>query len=295
VERDQANLELYGTREYGKAFQEQEAISGHVIGDDELDLLVFLSRQIVSPDVAKDLSRIWYESDVRALLPSIQAPTLLLSDGSDTAEIDYLARLIPEVSTFVHPVEGAVDSVAAVPSFLEQIRRFLGVEPPAPELDTILSTVLFTDIVRSTEKRAALGDHAWNNLIQKHHSLIRDSLVRWRGLENDTTGDGFYATFDGPARAIRAAMEIRDRVRDLGIEIRAGLHTGECEIVEGKRAGLSVVIGSRISARAGGSEVLISQTVKDLVAGSGFTFEDAGEHELKGVPDQWRLYRVVDR
>jgi class 3 adenylate cyclase len=138
-----------------------------------------------------------------------------------------------------------------------------------------------------------MGDHAWKDLVQRHHSTVRHSLDRWHGNEVDTAGDGFYATFDGPARAIRCAKEILDRVRDLGIEIRVGIHTGECEVINDKVGGIAVTIGARISGLAGASEVLISQTVKDLVAGSGLTFEDAGGHELKGVPDRWRLYRVV--
>jgi len=173
------------------------------------------------------------------------------------------------------------------------IRRFVGAERPPLELDTILSTVLFTDIVGSTQMQAALGDHGWRELIEQHHAIVRGSLVRWHGVENDTAGDGFYATFDGPARAIRCAQEVGERVRDLGIQIRAGVHTGECELIDGKVGGLAVTIGSRVAATAGPSEVRISQTVKDLVAGSGLTFEDAGEHELKGVPDRWRLYRVA--
>jgi class 3 adenylate cyclase len=131
------------------------------------------------------------------------------------------------------------------------------------------------------------------SLVERHHAVVRDALERWRGVENDTAGDGFYATFDGPARAIRCALEIGQRLRDqLGLEVRAGVHAGECELVEGKAAGLTVSIGARIAANADASEVLVSQTVKDLVAGSGFTFEDRGEHELRGIPDRWRLYRA---
>jgi class 3 adenylate cyclase len=150
-----------------------------------------------------------------------------------------------------------------------------------------------TDIVDSTAKQAELGDHRLKALVERHHAAVREALRRWRGVENDTAGDGFYATFDGPARAIRCAQEIIDRVHDLGIAIRAGIHTGECELINDKVGGITVTIGARVSALAGPSEVLISQTVKDLVAGSGLTFEDAGEHELKGVPDRWRLYRVA--
>jgi class 3 adenylate cyclase len=165
---------------------------------------------------------------------------------------------------------------------------------PQLRFETVLSTVLFTDIVGSTERLVAFGDRAWRDFVQRHHAIVREALKRWHGVENDTAGDGFYATFDGPARAIHCAREVAERVRDLGIEIRAGVHTGECERIGEKLGGLTVTIGSRIAARAGPSEVLVSQTVKDLVAGSGLVFESAGEHELKGVPDRWRLYRVVD-
>ena len=129
-------------------------------------------------------------------------------------------------------------------------------------------------------------------MIRNHHAIVRDALEYWQGVENDTAGDGFYATFDGPARAIRCALDIVSRVGEIGLEIRAGIHTGECEIVDGKRAGLSVTIGARIAGMAGPRNVLVSRTVKDLTAGSGFSFEDAGEHELKGVPERWQLYRV---
>jgi class 3 adenylate cyclase len=144
-----------------------------------------------------------------------------------------------------------------------------------------------------TERQASSGDRAWKDLVSKHHAIVRETLGRYQGVEIDTAGDGFYSTFDGPARAIRCALEISERVRGLGIEIRAGIHTGECEVIDNKLGGISVTIGNRISAVAGPSDVLASQTVKDLVAGSGLTFEDAGEHELKGVPNGWHLYRVV--
>ena len=157
----------------------------------------------------------------------------------------------------------------------------------------MLATVLFTDIVGSTERSAELGDRAWRDLLQRHHAIVRDSLGGLGGTEVDTVGDGFYATFDGPARAIRCALDIAERVRTLGVEIRAGIHTGECEVIDGKVGGLAVSIGARVAGSAGPSEVLVSQTVRDLVAGSGLTFDEAGEHELKGVPGRWRLYRVL--
>jgi class 3 adenylate cyclase len=187
----------------------------------------------------------------------------------------------------------SIDQWEEQDALVDAIRRWVGVEPLRAGMDTILSTVLFTDIVDSTRTQAEIGDRAWKELVLGHHAVVRESLARWRGIENDTAGDGFYATFDGPARAIRCALEIGKRVRDLGIEVRAGIHTGECEVIDSKCGGLTVSIGARVASRAGPSQVVVSQTVKDLVAGSGLTFEDAGEHDLKGVPGRWRLYRVV--
>jgi class 3 adenylate cyclase len=154
--------------------------------------------------------------------------------------------------------------------------------------------MLFTDIVGSSAVAAELGDRAWRELLERHHALVRRELTRYRGEEKDTAGDGFFATFDGPARAIRCADAIVDGVQELGLQVRAGVHTGECEVHEGKVAGLAVVIGARVAAQADGGEVLVSQTVKDLVAGAGVDFDERGEHELKGVPGTWRLYAVAD-
>ncbi|HXJ66292.1 MAG TPA: adenylate/guanylate cyclase domain-containing protein, partial [Actinomycetota bacterium] len=155
------------------------------------------------------------------------------------------------------------------------------------------ATVLFTDIVGSTARAAELGDQAWRALLERHHSAVRDQLVRFRGLEHDTAGDGFFASFDGPARAIRCACAIRDTVEELGLEIRAGVHSGECELLDGKIAGIAVATAARVSAHAGPGDVLVSQTVKDLVAGSGIQFDDRGTTELRGVPGEWRLYAVA--
>jgi class 3 adenylate cyclase len=175
---------------------------------------------------------------------------------------------------------------------VEEIEAFVTGVRHAPETDLVLATVLFTDIVGSTERQAAVGDRAWNEVLERHHAVVREALTRWRGNENDTAGDGFFATFDGPARAIRCALELVERVSELGIEIRAGLHSGECEIVDMKHSGLAVTIGSRVAALAEPSEVLVTQTVNDLVAGSGLRFESRGERTLKGVPESWRLYRT---
>jgi class 3 adenylate cyclase len=195
----------------------------------------------------------------------------------------------------VRRMPGSGWTVEEQAAWINEIRQFIGIAQPAQESETVLSTVLFTDIVSSTERQATLGDLTWKALVSEHHSLVRVALDAHDGAEIDTAGDGFYATFGGPARAVRCALEISERVRGLGIEIRAGIHTGECEVIDNKVGGISVSIGKRVADHAGPSEVLVPQTVKDLVAGSGLSFEDAGEHELKGVPDRWRLYRAVGR
>ena len=163
----------------------------------------------------------------------------------------------------------------------------------APEPDRILATVLFTDIVGSTAKLAELGDRRWRELLTQHHARVRQQLARFRGREVDTAGDGFFASFDGPARAIRCARAIVEAVGDLGIDVRAGLHTGECEQVDGKVGGIAVHIGARVAANAGPGEVVVSRTVRDLVAGSGIEFEECGAAELKGIPGTWELFRVA--
>ncbi len=253
-------------------------------------------RNTCTPDVAIELTEIWWQTDIRAVLPVVQVPTLLMTDGDglNPAVTAHVASLMPHAQVEVFADAGWPASRAEIDRVnrprLETIQRFVGVEPTRQSVDSILSTVLFTDIVGSTEHQASLGDRGWKQLIERHHAIVREALGAWRGVENDTAGDGFYATFDGPARAIRCALEVRDRVGDLGIQIRAGVHTGECELIEGKCGGLTVTTGARIAALAGPSQVLVSQTVKDLVAGSGFVFQAAGEHQLKGVPDRWRLY-----
>ncbi len=177
---------------------------------------------------------------------------------------------------------------------MREISGFIGdLGHEEANFDRVLATVLVTDIVGSTAAAVNVGDSAWRDLVERHYAIVRSLLVRYRGLEVDTAGDGFLATFDGPARAIRCAQAIVDGVSALGIQVRAGLHTGECETINGKVGGIAVHIGARVGGLASPSEVLVSHTVKDLVAGSGLTFEDRGEHELRGVPDRWRVYRVV--
>jgi class 3 adenylate cyclase len=178
-------------------------------------------------------------------------------------------------------------------SIVEEIQEFLTGERRTVEPDRVLATVLFTDIVGSTEHANKLGDRNWHDLLNQHNSLVRKELAHFRGVEIDTTGDGFFATFDGPARAISCALAISDDVQRLGIQIRTGLHTGECELMGKKVGGIAVHIGARVMAHSGANEVLVSSTVKDLVAGSGIKFEDRGIHVLKGMPDEWHLYAVA--
>ena len=293
VEREERSLDLWGTNQYGEAWAEAEAAASMVLSAEQRLMAGVMSRHTATPDMARQLDHIWYETDVRAVLPSVQAPTLLVPRKRYPRKVDvatYVASLLPHAT--VAPVSGDfgpddVEEVVAV------LHPFLGLEPRPQELETVLATVLFTDIVGSTHKQAALGNHAWKKLAENHNGMVRDALTRWRGVENDTAGDGFYATFDGPARAIRCALEIIERVRELGVQVRAGIHTGECELIDGKAVGLTVSIGARVAAHAAASEVLVSQTVKDLVAGSGFSFLDRGERKLAGVPDRWRLCRVM--
>ena len=208
----------------------------------------------------------------------------------DDDEAAYVARAIPG-ATLVR-MEGPERTLDWTPAF-DAIRGFVGVERPPVGLDAVLATVLFTDIVGSTERQAELGDRAWKGLVERHHELVRRALDRWRGVERDTAGDGFFATFDGPARAVRAALEIRDAVRTIGVESGPASTSANVRSSTARWAASPSRFGSRVAATAGSGEVLVSQTVKDLVAGPGLTFTDAGEHQLKGVPDRWRLYRVT--
>jgi class 3 adenylate cyclase len=236
------------------------------------------------------------DTDVRHVLPAIRVPTLVIHRAEDRivpAEHGrYLGEHIPGARYVELPradhlwwIEG--DDI------LDEVESFLTGAKAAYEPDRVLATVMFTDIVDSTTRAAELGDRRWRDLVEEHDKLVRARLERYRGQEVKTLGDGFLATFDGPGRAIRCAADLRDGVRRLGLELRAGLHTGECEVAGDDIRGIAVNIGARVGARAGPGEVLVSQTVKDLVAGSGLHFEDRGEHELKGVPGSWRLYSVA--
>jgi class 3 adenylate cyclase len=214
----------------------------------------------------------------------------------ELAEAQYLAEHIPGAELVVLEGEDHAWFVKPEP-IAEEIERFLrGIwdqgEWDAIQPDRVLATILFTDIVGSTEKAIEMGDSRWRDLLHQHHSLVRRQLLRFQGRELDTAGDGFFASFDGPARAIRCADAIRNGVHELGLEIRAGLHTGECEVIDGKIGGIAVHIGARVAKKAAPNELLVSSTVRDLVAGSGLTFQDRGSAELKGVPGEWRLFAV---
>lgn len=252
-------------------------------------------RHFMAPSTAADWILVESETDVTAVLPALRCPTLVLDyeqSASGAAQSRYVQSKIPGAQLQLLSGEPHGLPYGDRAQIADAVEAFIGRERVGEATATVLATVLFTDIVGSTERQADAGDQAWADVIRRHHALVREALGRWQGVENDTAGDGFYATFDGPARAIRCALEIASRVRDLGIDIRAGIHTGECEIVDGKRAGLAVTIGARIAGMAPAGEVLVSRTVKDLTAGSGFAFHEMGDATLKGVPESWQLYRV---
>jgi pimeloyl-ACP methyl ester carboxylesterase len=254
------------------------------------------ARMSASPSAAATLQRMNGEIDVRGVLSAIQTPTLILHSVNDqVVSIEAgrdLARRVPGAKLVeLHGIDHVPYGCDAE-LIVDEVQEFItGVRQHA-EPDRVLATVLFTDIVSATEKAASMGDRRWHDLLDSHHALVRRELVRFRGQEIDTAGDGFLAAFDGPARAIRCACAIADGVHMLGIEVRAVLHTGECEVMGEKLAGISVHIGARVAALAKPGEVLVSSTVRDLVAGSGLSFQDRGIHGLKGVPSEWRLFAI---
>ena len=244
------------------------------------------------------LFRTAFDSDVRDILATITAPTLVIHyDGHPLWRPEsarYLAEHIADARYVELPWEprnhldpGANAALAGV------LEEHLTGHRSAPEVDRVLKTVLFTDIVGSTEKATEVGDRRWKELLDRHDDAARGALERFRGAEIKTTGDGFLATFDGPARAVRCAQAIADDARRLGLEVRAGLHTGECEVRGDDLAGIAVHIGARVASLAGPGEVLVTGTVRDLVAGSGIEFADRGRHELKGVPGEWQVLAVA--
>jgi class 3 adenylate cyclase len=285
----------WGTVEIARSWAQD--IWPEALGDEErLAEFATFQRFGGGPGDMLSLYDVDWATDVREVLPSVRVPTLVnhrmedVDQGEPGGEARYFADRISGATLIElpgHRFWWQEDLAATIESFVAQLRE------EEEEFDRVLASILFTDIVGATERAAKIGDYAWRRVVEQHHALIRGLLVRFRGAEIDTAGDGFFATFDGPARAVRCALAIVDAVRTLGIDIRAGVHTGEVETINEKVGGMAVIIGARVAALAGPSEILVSQTVKDLTAGSGLSFEDAGEHELKGVPDRWRLYRVV--
>ena len=293
----QRELAIYGPRE--QAMEATRSLGRFT--DTELEAFVDYLRYGASPGTLEALLRMNKEIDIRSVLPAVRVPTLVLHGADDEVvppdAVRYLASRIPGGQYVELPDVGHLALGGPADRIGIETRRFLtdvweagGWEDAEP--DRVLATVLFTDIVGATDKAIELGDRAWRQLLERHHALVRRELVRFRGREIDTAGDGFFASFDGPARAIRCASSVVQGLRNLGLEIRAGLHTGECEVVDGKVAGIAVHIGARIAAHASSGEVVVSSTVKDLVAGSGITFIDRGTYELKGIPGDWRLFAV---
>jgi class 3 adenylate cyclase len=296
-ERESADEEReWGTVEHAAAVAAYLIPSGTEVDRRGLARMI---RQGASPGAAAALNRMNLEIDVRAVLPSVRVPTLVLNAAEDSqlivASSKYLAEQIPG-SRHLTLAGGDHALFALHPDVaLAEIERFLcdaWEDNRGADADRVLATVLFTDIVGSTERAIELGDARWRELLETHHAIVRRQLVRFRGRELDTAGDGFFASFDGPARAIRCACSIAQAVRELGIDVRAGLHAGECELVDGKVGGIAVHIGARVAASAGPGEVVVSSTVKDLVAGSGIPFQERGAVELKGIPGPWQLFAV---
>jgi class 3 adenylate cyclase len=255
-------------------------------------------RQSASPAMAVAMLRALYATDVRDVLAAIRVPTLVIAHAASVriplAATRYLADHIAGARFLELPGNENLIWAGDQARMAAELQEFLTGARPVPESERVLATVLFTDIVGSTERASQVGDSAWKELLERHDALAAEELDRYRGRRIKSTGDGLLATFDGPARGIRCAQAIAGRVRDLGIEIRSGLHTGEIEVAGDDVRGLAVHIGARVSALAGPGEVLVSSTVKDLVVGSGIEFDDRGEHGLKGVPGRWHLFVVRD-
>jgi len=284
----------WGTQEFSDRLLHEQAPS---VADDESFRAWWVTylRRSLSPGAAVAFYRMMMESDVSDVLPLVRAPALVFHRDDERGPAEYFADRIPHSHRIELP--GLRDDhqwvrPESVEIVFRETEKLIAKVGHASDPERVLATVLFTDIVGSTERAVELGDSRWSELLREHHALVRRELARFRGREIDTAGDGFFASFDGPARAIRCACAIRDGVRTLGLELRSGLHTGECELVGDKPAGVAINTGARVAAKAAPGEVLVSRTVKDLVAGSGIEFEERGAHELKGLAGEWQLYAV---
>jgi class 3 adenylate cyclase len=264
--------------------------------DDE-DFVRWIREDARASGSAADARALWElvaTTNIDAILPTVHVPTAVLWRTGSAIAAPYFADRIPEAQAIELPGDDHAlisrdwhPALAAIEQVIE------GLDDRLPESDRVLATVLFSDVVGSTKRAAAIGDAAWRTLVDRHHASVRRELARHRGREIDTAGDGFFAAFDGPARAIRCAFAIRDTLADLDLDVRIGLHAGECERVGSGLRGVAVHVGARVGGIAKGGEILVTSTVRDLVAGSGIEFEDAGRHELKGIPESWQLFRVT--
>jgi pimeloyl-ACP methyl ester carboxylesterase len=289
-------LRIYGPR----ALAEERV---RALGDwhaDDIPAITDYLRWSSSPGALGALVRMNREIDVRGVLPAVSVPTMVIHGEADAnvpvEAARFMAAQIPGARFVEIPRAGHMHFGRDTHEVHQEIRRFVAAAWDADQAsasrERVLATLLFTDIARATELAAELGDRAWRELLERHHAVIRAQLTRYRGAVVDTAGDGFFASFDGPARAISCACAVVEAVEELGLTVRAGVHTGECEVVEGKVAGIAVHTGARVMSVAEPGQVVVSSTVKDLVAGSGIEFENVGTHELKGVPGEWKLYSV---
>lgn len=283
-------------RDWGRGIDLSQYVPSKLNDQAFLDRLNTYFRNSASPGAAVTLLRMNSAVDVRHVLPAIHVPTLVMNRTDDrSVHVDegrWMARQIPGARFVELAGEDHMPWVGDQDAILDEVQEFLTGDRPERAPDRVLATVLVTDIVGSTRHAARLGDRAWSELLERHHAIVRRELERFRGTEIDTAGDGFLATFDGPARAVGCACRIRDALRALGLEIRAGLHTGEIELAGSRILGIAVHTGARVAAVAEAGEILVSSTVKDLVSGSGIEFQDRGSHALKDIPRPWQLFAV---
>lgn len=282
----------WGTGELSRSFAPSKAADPA-----EMRIFARLERLAMSPGTARKLFTLLTQTDVRHVLPAIRVPTLILHRVRDqpvnVGNARYLAERIAGATYVELPGEDHMPFMGDMDALLGEVREFLTGERAAPEVDRILTTILFCDIVDSTKRAAELGDHEWKQLLSRFYAVVDGKLRHFRGRKLDTAGDGLFAAFDGPARAARCGAALVEAVQALGLQLRVGVHTGECEVLGEKYSGIAVHLGARVASAAEPGQVLVTSTVKDLVVGSGIRFEDLGSRTLKGVPDKWRLYRLT--